>query len=460
MVSLRENPQYRFMIEAVHIQNFRTLTDTLLRGLGGLNIFVGPNSAGKSSLVEALGIFFDGLRGDSKGNAKGVSSYLWHIDRDRENIRIAILLSLISSANEKEIKRIGILQEIDSNDEKCKIEGIQLIPVETDVNLFNSSLITSFSDEALELIQSLEVSSVFHPVVAGRGPNIQVEDFRRISFFGPGMIDLFRYIRGSRILYEKLRERFTRVFPGNELSINRSGQEVEIDNLPAIHWGGGHQSVAAILALLSLEGHIFAIEEPEQHLHPGAIERLSDILIDAANDSQILVGTHSQYILNQPIADSTWLVGLGRDDSNRLRTFCVPVEKAILMTEIRNRLEIPPIAGLLRGALIVLPEELRDVVNEVELDIGRHARTNPQQLVLHTIEREDLQTLSNILESTAHCRVYVIYKDDNSPWTGICKGLPSLSIEETCGINWLQVTPSDPKLKNLDKFVMFYPWKY
>ncbi len=42
------------MYEAVHISNFRGLNDFVGERLGRLNLFVGPNNVGKTSLLEAL----------------------------------------------------------------------------------------------------------------------------------------------------------------------------------------------------------------------------------------------------------------------------------------------------------------------------------------------------------------------------------------------------------------------
>lgn len=41
-------------LNAMHIQNFRGLTDVSLNNFSKINVFVGENNAGKTSLLEAI----------------------------------------------------------------------------------------------------------------------------------------------------------------------------------------------------------------------------------------------------------------------------------------------------------------------------------------------------------------------------------------------------------------------
>lgn len=61
------------LIESLHLRHFRSHVDTVIDGLGPVNVFLGPLEAGKSSLVDALCFAFTGTcRGTDEGG-KGAS---------------------------------------------------------------------------------------------------------------------------------------------------------------------------------------------------------------------------------------------------------------------------------------------------------------------------------------------------------------------------------------------------
>jgi AAA15 family ATPase/GTPase len=45
-------------LEAVHIQNFRSIQDVILENCGGFNVIVGKNNAGKSNILLSINAFF------------------------------------------------------------------------------------------------------------------------------------------------------------------------------------------------------------------------------------------------------------------------------------------------------------------------------------------------------------------------------------------------------------------
>lgn len=81
------------------------------------------------------------------------------------------------------------------------------------------------------------------------------------------------------------------------------------------HKGDGVQSLAALsLMRRSLEAGasgrnlILAIEEPESHLHPGAIHQLKTVLGEIANNNQVIMTTHCPLFVNRSSIRSNILV--------------------------------------------------------------------------------------------------------------------------------------------------------
>ncbi len=76
-----------------------------------------------------------------------------------------------------------------------------------------------------------------------------------------------------------------------------------IDNfsrIPLSQMGEGVMSLVAILADLSLaDDKLFIIEEPENDLHPRALKGLLDVIVDKAKTNQFLITTHSNVVLRR-----------------------------------------------------------------------------------------------------------------------------------------------------------------
>ncbi|MFN3701586.1 MAG: ATP-dependent nuclease [Alphaproteobacteria bacterium] len=95
--------------------------------------------------------------------------------------------------------------------------------------------------------------------------------------------------------------------------------DVEIDDgtLTSIeHKGDGVQSLAA-LGLLKNKFHrtdasIIAIEEPESHLHPGAIHQLQEIIESLEGENQIVLTTHNPLFVNRHSIASNIIVDGGK----------------------------------------------------------------------------------------------------------------------------------------------------
>ena len=60
--------------------------------------------------------------------------------------------------------------------------------------------------------------------------------------------------------------------------------------------------------ITSSGSYIVAIEEPESHLHPDAIHKLREILEEISQDHQVIVTSHSPYLVDRTRLSRTLLV--------------------------------------------------------------------------------------------------------------------------------------------------------
>ena len=90
--------------------------------------------------------------------------------------------------------------------------------------------------------------------------------------------------------------------------------------------------------------YIFAVEEPEAHLHPDAIHELRDVLSDVAKVDQLIITTHSGILANRASVSSNIIVNRSR--ANPARN----------LAEIRAALGIKSSDNLINAELVLLVE--------------------------------------------------------------------------------------------------------
>jgi putative ATP-dependent endonuclease of the OLD family len=101
--------------------------------------------------------------------------------------------------------------------------------------------------------------------------------------------------------------------------------------------------------LSSTQSLVFAIEEPESHLHPDAIVQLKEVLKSIAEDSQVIITTHSPILVERTHVDHNIVVELGA------------AAKAKSIAQIRKTLGIRLSDNLVNAQLVILVEGVSDV---------------------------------------------------------------------------------------------------
>lgn len=135
----------------------------------------------------------------------------------------------------------------------------------------------------------------------------------------------------------------------------REAYDIEIDDgtlTPLEQKGDGIKSLAAISLLKGApieKGLSFlALEEPESHLHPGAIHKLRKTLVELSDNYQIALSTHSPVFVNRSDPSANIIVEAGK------------VAAAKSIKEIRECLGVRPSDNLVSASLVVVVEGLSD----------------------------------------------------------------------------------------------------
>jgi len=124
------------------------------------------------------------------------------------------------------------------------------------------------------------------------------------------LFNLKNGIFSQRQRYKKIQEYFSQIFPNLTLDV-RQGYEIVVvqkDNHEVSQESIGAGIVEIIIFithLIETKNHIFAIDEPELHLHPHAKRSVSDLIKKSAQSNQILCITHSTNFIHTDTINNT-----------------------------------------------------------------------------------------------------------------------------------------------------------
>lgn len=87
--------------------------------------------------------------------------------------------------------------------------------------------------------------------------------------------------------------------------------------------GSGVEIILTLLILKNIAGVskgsiVYLIDEPELHLHPKAQDKLLDLLLEESKNKQIIISTHSPYLYKNAVSQNVNLLSFSRDASNKI----------------------------------------------------------------------------------------------------------------------------------------------
>jgi predicted ATPase len=342
------------VLTRLQARNFKSLRSLDL-ALGPLNVFVGPNMGGKSNLLDALSFLYDcwlpqgGTYGPVNALTKrgGIDEILWKGGRDRL-LSISVAFADPTRAGrdfEYTIELVGGpagYAEIQT-ERLLLLEGekrTELIAREADgrwlINADGTRLVSvELQRSAMEFAPQNwdgyplkwfaqnwrfynfipSVMKQANPVAAGgvlepHGQNLSAW-LMWLQTRAPERFS--RIVEVARDVFPEIRRLLT--WPTQQGTVYLASEEQALGRqTPLIQMSDGELTFIAFLSLVfapvELGGHLFMVEEPENHLHPRLLETLIGLLRQVqqeVNDlpegsvvpGQILFTTHSPYLVNQ-----------------------------------------------------------------------------------------------------------------------------------------------------------------
>ncbi len=291
------------MIEKLAVQNFKCI-DSVETEFSGLNLLTGPNSTGKSTLIQALLLLAQcvknkGLVGTNLINGEfvklGMLPDIRNINTNGKQMKISweaqgesVCSCELNFAEMGENNTATIIGEkgftlpdiVYLNHDRVGVKDIY------DKNLENVSRIGTAGEYAFDYLSRRKLEPLAEPDFAAEPMKVGVNLGNQVDYW-------LEYIMGYRVSAESIEStNYVRVLYETAKSSRQ---------LRPYHIGTGVSYVANLIvsALSCKKGSIFIVENPEIHLHPAAQSKLLEFFAFlAVRGLQIFVETHSDHIFN------------------------------------------------------------------------------------------------------------------------------------------------------------------
>lgn len=346
------------MIKKVIIHNYKLFEDFELCLNEDLNIIVGDNETGKSTILESInlaltrrlnGRYIENELSPFLFNNKVAKKFLTDLKDNRNPVLPEIFVELYfddipdlasfrGNNNSKREDEIGIRLEIIFDEDFCEEyeellkdkSQIKLIPVE-----YYKINWRSFADGAITF-RGMPIRMSFIDATTIRLQS--GADYYLQNIINSGLEDKDR--AKLALAYRKLKEDFA-----GQQSISAINQSLDskkgaitdkqltialdvsqktnweanlvphLDDLPSQYSGQGEQNSLKIMLALERkvdETNIILIEEPENHLSYSSMNKLLKKIQERCKDKQIIIATHSSFVLNKLGLEKLILINKGK----------------------------------------------------------------------------------------------------------------------------------------------------
>jgi len=277
-------------VTSLELKNFRSFVTMEQIEFDQINVLIGPNNSGKSSILRALHLI-----------QEGGGNYFPDV-RVNENIAY-VSIGLKEMSEELGFVGEGILKiQVESTDRNTGSITHKLFPVEGNIKRLQGF--------PIKPLQSIEPLHFVVPYLSKRKTTYYQEDVKNEN--------VLRISTDMSNLAAKLSRLATPGFPNHEsyrdackailgfmvtAIPSQNGQKPGVylpnrQTIPIDQMGEGVPNIVALLADLALsEGKLFLIEEPENDIHPQALKELLNLIIESSKLNQFVISTHSNIVV-------------------------------------------------------------------------------------------------------------------------------------------------------------------
>jgi len=343
-------------LNKVKISNFKTFREFSLEFIAGLNILVGDNEVGKSTVLEAIHLALTGMI-NGKYLTTELTQYLFnnaaveqYLDSVKTaspevppSIRIELffdkceeILDWMGGINsDRDYDAHGLLLEISLNDttgeyaELIKNGSVKTLPIE----YYDAKWIT-FAEKAITT-RNIPLKSAMVDSSLARYQNGSDIYISRIVRQGLDDIDKISIAQAHRRMSEGFAADDAIQTINKKIQTNAALRDKEIslsvellsknawenslmtyiDKVPFHYIGKGEQCIIKTMLALAdkkaKKASIILMEEPENHLTHARLNQLLEVISSECDGRQIIISTHSSFVANKLGLENIILLGRG-----------------------------------------------------------------------------------------------------------------------------------------------------
>lgn len=334
------------------VTNYRSITTAHKINIGDFTVLVGKNNEGKSNLLTALNVAMDILIRHAQIENKKISysrlSKIYDWERDFP-IQLQHRKKGLESIFKLEFKLDD--DELKEFQKYTKIRGNQDIVIEIKIDKENKIKISglkrgtkSYTQNSKKVAEFISAKLSFNYIQAVRTETMAIgvlEDViyqqlyslnknseymqavNRINELEKEVLEQIskKLLEPLRLFLPNLRD--VNIVKDNDVyrQIRYGGRNINViidDGIPTSisYKGDGIKSLATLAILkdrINFGGaSIIAIEEPESHLHSGAIHNLIDVICKISENSQVIITTHNPLFVQRNKIKSNIIVDKGK----------------------------------------------------------------------------------------------------------------------------------------------------
>ena len=316
-------------IESINIKNYRGIQELKITNLKRINILVGNNNAGKTSLLEAIQIF-------SNPTMYTLSKVSSQRDNYKPEIRMSILDSLYYLFNIKDsnLHSFDISGIIENNDKNVRIEVVK----DKIYHLTENKNITSNQEEIDNYTYKISINDIAETLVLNKYSDFSFKitpaDFKVhfIQTIDHIINDIFVELLKSKEIKDKAVD-LLKEFDKDIIDIRYIPNEnnyipvLEVasgEYLPVALYGDGLKKALTMLnAIIKAEDGVLLVDEYETALHTSIMQKVFRFMVEVAKKEnvQLFLTTHSLEAVdkflyaNEDMLDDISIIRLKKKDN-------------------------------------------------------------------------------------------------------------------------------------------------
>lgn len=374
----------------------------------GLNVIVGPNNSGKTTIIEAIKCYNSEANNisfsEGKRNSRNDNKIdILYFDDNNKNLE----LKTVESGG----SQVTIIGEININNIPYSLPSRRYV----EYSMHTGNYYSDRNTYSINQLQSSKNRIYYLSQFEQRIFKWQKEKTKFDKYLKQIIVEPFDWVieqNDDGAYYIKI------IFSNQSISHTREGV------------GDGYWSIFTIVDSLydSKENDIILIDEPELSLHPALQKRVIKLLEDFSKDRQIIITTHSPYFISlDAIVNGGGLIRTYKNSIGNIKTGKLLDEDRKFIKGLITNLNNPHILGLEAKELffiednIIITEGQEDVIIIPKICSELNVKLNASLFGWGAGGAENISKVLNMLSNLGYKKVTAIFDGDKKEEYNICK---------------------------------------